>query len=607
MVATLFTQALSASANFEFLRQETARRAFEKWRQDGEPPGRETEYWLEAESDLSALLQTYLDGASQMPLEARTDFLNSILDNAHAAISVQDSANKFLFVNRMFESVYGLSRELILGHSEPEVRSLQAARASFSDVDAAGTSESQQREPNKDFSPDAIPVCPVIKLTLSNGGDSAAVECDLTDAGREQIEFARRLEVLHSIGRLLAGSCSFEQLAHSVLETVGSTYQWEAGAVWCSDSDMQPLQCVATWSLPDDELREFCRVSSEFRFPVGVGLPGRAWTFRKPIWVSDFDAEPELLRRSLIVDCGLKAAFVGPIQVQQRVVGAIEFYSRSARSPLPGFEEMALSVGSQIGQFAARCSAERSLLLRKHELSLAKRIQQGWQPHERLKVPGYEISGVSLPAHEVGGDYFDIFSMAGNRVAIAVGDAAGHGFDSALNIAEVRAYVRALASTESSLQRIFTLVNRHFIEHAEEGTFVTLLLVRLDPATGELSYNNAGHLSGFIFDVSGRPRSTMPSTGFPIGMVNDVPFPSGPSQHLEPGEWALLFTDGIVDACYPDGERLGFEDFLNMASELCPGRCPRDAIKELVRRVAELTNNEFPDDMTAVLISRHPA
>lgn len=607
MSATLLTQAPPVSVNFEFLHQETARRAFEKWRRDGEPPGRETEYWLEAESDLVALLQTYLDGACQMPSEARTDFLSSILDNALAAISVQDPESRFLFVNRMFESVHGLSRELILGHSEAELNSLEAARDSFSDIGHVGTPESPQNEQEHVARSSAIPECPAVTFILSSRDGSASVTCDLADDGRGRLDFERRLKVLHSIGRLLAGSSAFHQLAHSVLETVGSAYQWEAGTVWCSDMNSKPLQCVATWSVPDEELQEFCRTSSEFRFPLGVGLPGKVLTLERPIWVSDFETEPDLVRRSLMLQCGLKTVFACPVQVQHRVVGVIEFYSRIAQTPTAGFEELALNIGSQIGQFAARCSAERSLLLRKHELSLAKRIQQGWQPRERLKVPGYDIAGVSLPAHEVGGDYFDIFPMAGKRVAIAVGDAAGHGFDSALNIAEVRAYVRALASTESSLQRIFSLVNRHFIEHAEDGTFVTLLLIRLDPATGELAYNNAGHLSGFIFDVSGKVRKTMPSTGFPIGMVNDVPFPCGPSQTLGPGEWALLFTDGIVDACYPDGARLGFEDFLKLAGELCPRRCPRDAIKELVRRVAELTNNEMQDDMTAVLISRHAA
>jgi serine phosphatase RsbU (regulator of sigma subunit) len=195
--------------------------------------------------------------------------------------------------------------------------------------------------------------------------------------------------------------------------------------------------------------------------------------------------------------------------------------------------------------------------------------------------------------------------MSDGRTGVVIGDAAGHGLNSALNIAEVRAYVRALAATESRLERIFSLTNQHFIHDAEEVSFVTLLLVQLNPITGELNYNNAGHLSGCVFDAMGRLRRTMPSTSFPLGIISGARFPPGPALRLDPGDWVLMFTDGVIDARSEDGELLGIDGFLKFAREVYPGRSARESMRILLDRVANFADGQFDDDMTAVVIARN--
>jgi sigma-B regulation protein RsbU (phosphoserine phosphatase) len=283
----------------------------------------------------------------------------------------------------------------------------------------------------------------------------------------------------------------------------------------------------------------------------------------------------------------------------------MEFYSRSNGVTGTGFLDTMVSVCSQIGQFAVSRADERALLLRDHELSLAKRIQQCWQPHDSPNIPGYDIAGSSIAAQEVGGDYFDFFPTSGGRTGIAIGDAAGHGFDSALHIAEVRAYIRALSATDYSLPRIFGLTNQHFIEHSDGGSFVTLLLARLDPATGELTYANAGHLSAWFFDANGKHHTTMASTGFPLGVIRCAPFPTGPPVRLKPGDWVLMFTDGVIEARDKSGEPLGVNRLLELARETHTGRCARDAAPGLLNRVAEFVDGPLDDDMTVVLIARN--
>lgn len=591
----------------DLLQREIAIRAYHNWRLDGETCGRDVEHWLEAETDVTALLalcRRVMDSAQQ---EQNDQLLQSVLDEAPAVISLQDAAGRYLFVNRLFETAYGVSRESVVGRRDADFVPLEAAAENELRPSSSGEAETQhaveQRIPHRD----GVHTYLSVKFTVSGGNGSPKTVCSISTDITERKEFERRLNLLHGISSVLATSASLKDIARPVLEKICSIYEWDAGAVWEVDSSGKFLQCLTTWSQRDDDLQEFCHRSTQLRFERGVGLPGTVWKERQGVWVSDFEDQPGLVRRALALQSRLITAYGCPLQVREQFVGAMEFYSRSNRRPAAGFLETMASIGTQLGQFAARRCAERSLLLRNQQRALAKRIQQGWHLRESLQVPGYDIAGASMPADDVGGDYFDIFSMSGGRTGIAIGDAAGHGLDSALLIAEVRAYIRALAATESSLERVFSLTNQYFIQHAEEGTFVTLLLVRLDPATGEMTYNNAGHLSGQVFDSAGRRRTTMPSTGFPLGVISGVPFPPGPKLRLRPGDWALLFTDGVLDACKQDGEPLGIGRFLEIVHDVCPGRCARETVQTVLDRVADFAGHEFQDDMTAVLIVRDAA
>lgn len=420
-------------------------------------------------------------------------------------------------------------------------------------------------------------------------------------------EFERRLNLLHAINSLLATTGSFRIVALPLLETICSVYEWDAGAAWQVVSRSGDMDCVATWCAERGELQEFCRKSLHLQLNPGIGLPGTVWQKRQPVWISDFENGSGMVRAFAAQRCRLNTAFACPLQSQNEMIGAMEFYSRSTHPRPTGFLETMGDISEQIARSVIHHNAERSLLLRRHEMAMAKHIQQGWQPRETPDVPGYDIGGASIPAREVGGDYFDYFDMPDGRIGIAIGDASGHGLDSALNIAEVRAYVRALGATTDHPERILALTNRYFIQQASEGTFVTLLLSRLDPRTGELRYSNAGHLSGRVFNSAGDTGRAMHSTGFPLGIVRDAAFPPGPTLRLEPGEWALLFTDGVIDARDKSGESLGLEGLLRFLMDLHPGRCARELTYGLLQRVADFADNEFDDDITAVIIARNAA
>src|SRR6202035_637182 len=176
------------------------------------------------------------------------------------------------------------------------------------------------------------------------------------------------------------------------------------------------------------------------------------------------------------------------------------------------------------------------------QLQLARDVQQRFYAAAPL-IPGFDIGGSAIPADETGGDYFDFITMADNSLVIAVADAKGHGFSSALVMALTRAYLRSFAAMQLELDEILARVNQMLLKDLEHGHFVTLFLARLSPQNGALSYASAGHVPGFILFKSGELKCSLESTGPPLGLFPVSQFALQHAIQLEPEEILVFLTD----------------------------------------------------------------
>jgi serine phosphatase RsbU (regulator of sigma subunit) len=250
----------------------------------------------------------------------------------------------------------------------------------------------------------------------------------------------------------------------------------------------------------------------------------------------------------------------------------------------------------QLTEAKARWEAERL----QTELRIARQIQQKLFPAAPLPLPGLDVAGASFPAEATGGDYFDYIPMADGGLAVVIGDVCGHGFGPALVMAELRAYLRAFLLTRTDVGEIVALLNRALA--GDTDRFVTLFIVKLDPATRSLVYAGAGHLPGYYFNAAGNVKARLESTGMPLAVLPDSDYPAESVPRLEPGEMVLLLTDGIVEAHGPDQDLFGPERALQLvkAHRDRPAREMLNTLFEAVRDfcgpVAQL------DDMTAIII-----
>ncbi len=232
------------------------------------------------------------------------------------------------------------------------------------------------------------------------------------------------------------------------------------------------------------------------------------------------------------------------------------------------------------------------------QLRLARQVQQRFYGTP-ITVPGIEMAATSYPANETGGDYFDFIPAPGDSVYIAIGDASGHGFSSALVMALTRAYVRSLAALALDVSEVLRGVNRMLMSDLEDNRFVTLLLAHIDGRSRILSYASAGHVPGFVIGGDGTVRWVMDSTGPPAGLFAESVFPRCERQ-LEPHDLVLLLTDGITESGEPEG--FGGDRAVECVCRECTHRA-REITENICQAARRFAGSDAqPDDLTAVVV-----
>ena len=188
----------------------------------------------------------------------------------------------------------------------------------------------------------------------------------------------------------------------------------------------------------------------------------------------------------------------------------------------------------------------------KRDLQIAKEIQAWLLPASPPAVPGLEIAFATRPANTVAGDYYDVFprsspGSADGKFLIAVADVAGKSVPAAMLMATFQASLKTLSTTPGSLTELVGRMNQYACSNSQNGRrFTTAFIAEYDPVTRLLNYVNAGHNTPMLRRQSGNIER-LEVGGLPLGIMENTPYESGVVT-LQPGDWLVVFTDGVIEA-----------------------------------------------------------
>lgn len=276
-----------------------------------------------------------------------------------------------------------------------------------------------------------------------------------------------------------------------------------------------------------------------------------------------------------------------------------------ARVPVKGTSDVA-ALATAFNRMAADIQTQQEQLVGqerlKRELELGRQIQSEMLPHESLRFGLTEVKGMSIPAREVGGDFFNYFALDDGTVALLVGDVSGKGVGAALLMANFQATLRTRLKLGHQLADIADAMDRDIEANSPRGLYATLFVGILDPVSRLLRYVNAGHNPQFALRAGGLER--LSSTGMPIGLLPGRGYTQREVQ-LASGDFLFFYTDGVVEAENESDEMLGPERLEQLLlTTITTSPAGPDAVLQMVEaEVRKFRGAREPfDDATSMVV-----
>jgi sigma-B regulation protein RsbU (phosphoserine phosphatase) len=242
----------------------------------------------------------------------------------------------------------------------------------------------------------------------------------------------------------------------------------------------------------------------------------------------------------------------------------------------------------------------------KRDLQIAREIQTWLLPGAPPQIPGLSVAYATRPANTVAGDYYDVFPRPGrtneeNRVVLAVADVAGKSIPAAMLMATFQASLKTLSTAHVALPELAANMNRYACGNSQGGLrFTTAFLAEYDPVRRTVDYINAGHNTPILRRANGQIER-LDVGGLPFGILPETKYESA-TVTLAPGDWLIIFTDGLVEA-----ENARQEDYgeTRLLAALNAGKSvePAEMLKRIMAEVDLFVGNTPQhDDVTCLLL-----
>jgi serine phosphatase RsbU (regulator of sigma subunit) len=241
----------------------------------------------------------------------------------------------------------------------------------------------------------------------------------------------------------------------------------------------------------------------------------------------------------------------------------------------------------------------------KHELDIAKRIQLASLPGKVPNVEGLEISGTSIPAFEVGGDFYDYLETDNGDFMVIVGDVSGKGTSAALYMSKIQGIMRTLHEFRLSPRKLLVRTNHLLYSYLEKGYFVSSTAANFNTSTRKVQISRAGHLPLYYFSSSNNKLVKITTKGMVLGLTQDKTFERNMDEdeiNYQTGDIFIFITDGIIDSKNTMMQDFGEERFIRTINNTIDMSAEniRNAIIESAKTFAG--EEEQFDDMTVVVV-----
>lgn len=407
------------------------------------------------------------------------------------------------------------------------------------------------------------------------------------------------LSILNEIAITISSAHSLDRVVELIVQKCIKHIKVEQGAVMLLEEESQdsPFRTMVRQA-------DASTMSRILPFRLDTQLTGWMLKNQKPLVINDFDKD-DRFQKGELENFSIHSLLSVPLRLKGKMIGLLSVFNKKIPGGFSDDDQRLLSIisaqSAQVIDNARLHEEEKTFLMMQEQMRLARDIQMRLLPESPPEIEGYEISGISVAAQEVGGDYYDFIPFGKDRLAICLGDVSGKGIPAAMLMSNLQATLRSQTISNVSPKECMNRSNTLIFHSTDFQKFATVFYGILDFKKHELVYTNGGHDDPILFTEEKPQRLSVGGTV--LGFVEEFVYTED-NTSLKPGDFFIIYSDGITEAMNVQEEEFGEERLINVIQE-SKNSTPKDLVKKILDAVStHVGKAPQMDDMTLVIVKR---
>lgn len=413
----------------------------------------------------------------------------------------------------------------------------------------------------------------------------------------------RRMKALFKVAAKISAILDLQQLLDELLDLIFEELPADRGSILLFDQQQRRLRTMASRS----------RKGKKVKVKISKTIVKEVLRTKESLLTADAQSDRRLDMAMSIVDEGIRSALCVPLVRSDEILGIVFLDTfDSTRQFTKDDCDLLTAIAMQ-----AAMALENARLIKemgdreriKHELNLATMIQKQLLPKKLPRSNLIEVYGKMIPAKEMSGDYFDFMDHEQNgNFHICIGDVSGKGLPAGLVMIMARCYMRPLSQAHVSPRKILAEANRLLYADTRKDMFMSCMIMYWSDQLGKFVWSGAGHEHIIVYRARTRRTESIKAGGCVLAAVRDADRVYVDQElYLEPGDAAVLYTDGVTEAKNPQGDFFAQESLqpVQRLVELYGHLSAKDLLEAVLWELKQFINGaEQADDITVVTIKR---
>ncbi|MBN1958100.1 MAG: SpoIIE family protein phosphatase [Desulfuromonadales bacterium] len=413
-------------------------------------------------------------------------------------------------------------------------------------------------------------------------------------ASREQ------LSVLYDAAQIVSSGADFQQVLDRILELLSQQFKFDLCVIRFLEPESMTLMVR---SLVGQSSEDFGQSERNLNMDTYIG---QAFLSNVTMVVNDTEYLEKAASAKIIKREAITCFAHTPIVLEGEPVGVLSAFSKTVKGIFTQeFVALFENLARQIAIAWRNQQQLQELLIvrdQEREMEIARDIQMGLLPSSLPQLESVALAGLCVPAHQVGGDYYDFIQRNSTTYDVVIADVSGHNIGSALIMAEARTFIHARIQSIQQPAAMLSELNSYFLKDLDRSDlFVTMFYLQYNPDSHRLIYSNAGHNNPLLWRNKKKQLELLDAEGLIFGVKKNISFEQK-TTNLAAGDLLLLYTDGIIEAENNDHQFFGTERLGHLLEE-CDNLDPQEIIDCIMNQVRFFTGmRHFNDDITLVVM-----